>query len=121
MNGNTVKLAIWVWFYCNNYASLFQITEYKRCLQDTAGQERFRTLTPSYYRGAQGVILVYDVTSKASFQKLEMWLGEVDSYANRAGMVGRSHTIFKTIISLTEFLLQKHPSCFFLAGKNACG
>lgn len=26
-------------------------------LQDTAGQERFRTLTPSYYRGAQGVIL----------------------------------------------------------------
>lgn len=27
------------------------------CVQDTAGQERFRTLTPSYYRGAQGVIL----------------------------------------------------------------
>ncbi|XP_055337140.1 ras-related protein Rab-18-like [Paramacrobiotus metropolitanus] len=60
-NGNVVKLAIW----------------------DTAGQERFRTLTPSYYRGAQGVILVYDVTSKSSFQKLEMWLGEVDSYANK--------------------------------------
>ncbi|XP_055337334.1 ras-related protein Rab-18-like isoform X2 [Paramacrobiotus metropolitanus] len=64
-NGNVVKLAIW----------------------DTAGQERFRTLTPSYYRGAQGVILVYDVTSKSSFQKLEMWLGEVDSYANKPGMV----------------------------------
>ncbi len=31
--------------------------DFVSCLQDTAGQERFRTLTPSYYRGAQGVIL----------------------------------------------------------------
>ena len=29
---------------------------------DTAGQERFRNLTASYYRGAQGIIIVYDVT-----------------------------------------------------------
>lgn len=40
---------------------------------DTAGQERFRTLTPSYYRGAQGAILVYDVSSRASFERLDPW------------------------------------------------
>ena len=55
--------------------------------QDTAGQERFRTLTPSYYRGAQGVILVYDVTSRASFTKLDMWLNELQTYANRTNIV----------------------------------
>ncbi|RZC34894.1 ras-related protein Rab-18, partial [Asbolus verrucosus] len=44
VDGNTVKLAIW----------------------DTAGQERFRTLTPSYYREAQGAILVYDENREVS-------------------------------------------------------
>ncbi|XP_048373675.1 ras-related protein Rab-18-B-like isoform X1 [Sphaerodactylus townsendi] len=43
---------------------------------DTAGQERFRALTPSYYRGAQGVILVYDVTRRETFGGLESWLRE---------------------------------------------
>ena len=57
------------------------------CLQDTAGQERFRTLTPNYYRGAQGVILVYDVTSELSFKHLEEWLVELDTYATKKDVV----------------------------------
>jgi Ras-related protein Rab-18 len=47
--------------------------------KDTAGQERFRTLTPSYYRGAQGAILVYDVSSRETFAKLDVWLNELES------------------------------------------
>ncbi|XP_028133970.1 ras-related protein Rab-18-B [Diabrotica virgifera virgifera] len=65
IDGNTVKLAIW----------------------DTAGQERFRTLTPSYYRDAQGAILVFDVSSYASFSKLEMWLSELETYSTKSNIV----------------------------------
>lgn len=61
MEGKRVKLTIW----------------------DTAGQERFRTLTSSYYRGAQGVILVYDVANRESFESLRnTWIQELQAYAN---------------------------------------
>lgn len=65
IDGNTVKLAIW----------------------DTAGQERFRTLTPSYYRNGQGAILVYDVTDRVTFMKLETWLNELNAYCDRGDIV----------------------------------
>ncbi|KAJ3523889.1 hypothetical protein NM688_g8651 [Phlebia brevispora] len=45
-------------------------------LWDTAGQERFRSVTRSYYRGAAGAILVYDITSRASFLNLSRWLAD---------------------------------------------
>ncbi|XP_060111623.1 ras-related protein Rab-18-B-like isoform X2 [Heteronotia binoei] len=54
---------------------------------DTAGQERFRTLTPSYYRGAQGVILVYDVTRRETFVGLESWLRELEMYTTKKNVV----------------------------------
>ncbi|KAF5480590.1 hypothetical protein F2P56_001326 [Juglans regia] len=54
----------------------------KLAIWDTAGQERFRTLTSSYYRGAQGVIMVYDVTRRDTFTNLsEVWAKEVDLYS----------------------------------------
>nr|GMC66548.1 ras-related protein RABC1-like [Ipomoea batatas] len=47
-----------------------------------AGQERFRTLTSSYYRGAQGIIMVYDVTRRETFTNLsEIWAKEIDLYS----------------------------------------
>jgi Ras-related protein Rab-1A len=48
---------------------------------DTAGQERFRTITSAYYRGADGIIMVYDVTSMESFEHVNDWLKEVNRYA----------------------------------------
>lgn len=54
----------------------------KLTIWDTAGQERFRTLTSTYYRGAQGIILVYDVTRRATFTDLsDVWLKEVDRFS----------------------------------------
>ena len=44
---------------------------------DTAGQERFRTITTSYYRGSQGVVIVYDVTKRSSFESVAGWLHDI--------------------------------------------
>lgn len=46
-------------------------------LWDTAGQESFRSITRSYYRGAQGALLVFDMTKRSSFLHLQSWLEEV--------------------------------------------
>ncbi|KAL9459547.1 hypothetical protein AB3S75_002864 [Citrus x aurantiifolia] len=54
----------------------------KLAIWDTAGQERFRTLTSSYYRGAQGIIMVYDVTRRDTFTNLsDVWAKEIDLYS----------------------------------------
>lgn len=49
---------------------------------DTAGQERFRTITSAYYRGADGIIMVYDVTNSESFENVKNWLNEVEDHAS---------------------------------------
>ncbi|KAK1770573.1 40S ribosomal protein S1 [Phialemonium atrogriseum] len=54
-------------------------TPYRLNLFDTAGQERFRTLSTSFYRGAHGVILVYDISSRASFLSMEKWFDEAEA------------------------------------------
>jgi Ras-related protein Rab-21 len=48
--------------------------------QDTAGQEKFNSLTPLYYRDTQGAILVYDITFKESFEKVAKWITELQSF-----------------------------------------
>ena len=50
---------------------------------DTAGQERFRTIISSYYKGAQGILLVFDLTEKESFESLNNWLIEIEKNANK--------------------------------------
>ena len=49
---------------------------------DTAGQERFRGVASSYYKGASGVLLVYDITKLSTFTNLETWLNEVKNNAS---------------------------------------
>ena len=48
---------------------------------DTAGQERFRTITSSYYRGAQGIIVVFAVDDTKSFENVKTWVTEIERYA----------------------------------------
>lgn len=42
-----------------------------------AGQERYRSITSAYYRGAMGALLVYDISTRSSFDDLPRWLDEV--------------------------------------------
>lgn len=49
-------------------------------LWDTGGQERFRTLTSSYYRGAHGIIIVFDVNRRDTLLQLDNWIYESNRY-----------------------------------------
>ena len=92
MEGKKVKLMIW----------------------DTAGQERFRTITSSYYRGAQGVMIVYDVTSDRSFSNVKQWLSEIHRFAgeniekvlvgNKSDQTSRKEVDYDTGKTLAEDL-----------------
>ena len=55
VKGKTIKIQIW----------------------DTAGQENYRSIISSYYKGAAGALLVYDITSHESFEHIESWLKEL--------------------------------------------
>ena len=54
----------------------------KMQIWDTAGQERFRNVISSYFRGAHGILLIYDVTNRDSFKNLESWLIEIEKNAS---------------------------------------
>lgn len=60
LDGKRIKLQIW----------------------DTAGQERFRTITTSYFRGAQGILLVYDVTERQTFLSIRNWVQQIQMHAD---------------------------------------
>jgi len=54
---------------------------------DTAGQESFRSITRSYYRGAAGALLVYDITRRDTFNHLTRWLEEARQNANSSMVI----------------------------------
>ena len=59
LDGKLIKLQIW----------------------DTAGQDRFRTIRKTYYKGSQGVILVYDVCDEKSFGNVKNWVNQIEQNA----------------------------------------
>lgn len=65
IQGKNVKLQIW----------------------DTAGQESFRSITRSYYRGASGALLVYDITRRHTFLLLQSWLEDAKANAHTAMVI----------------------------------
>ncbi|CBK20309.2 uncharacterized protein [Blastocystis hominis] len=54
----------------------------KAQIWDTAGQERYRSITSAYYRGAVGALMVYDITSRSSFENVEGWLSELRQHSD---------------------------------------
>jgi len=74
-------------------------------LWDTSGQGRFCTIIRSYSRGAQGILLVYDITNKWSFEGIDRWLKEVDQHAPGIPKVlvgNRLHLAFKRQVDQDE-------------------
>ena len=49
---------------------------------DTAGQEKFRSITRQFYRDCQGAFIVFDLTKKSSFNELKTWINELKTHGN---------------------------------------
>ena len=64
-------LLFFIYFYFYFYLFLFLFLFF------SAGQERYHSLAPMYYRGAQAAIVVYDITSAESFEKAKSWITEL--------------------------------------------
>lgn len=52
-------------------------TKIRAHIWDTAGQEKFRAITKSYYRGAKGALVVFDITRRESFTNTDKWITEL--------------------------------------------
>ena len=50
---------------------------------DTAGQERYRSITNAYYRGAEGIFIVFDLTNPESFNNIQNWINEVTVFTGK--------------------------------------
>ena len=55
--------------------------KFKLQIWDTAGEERFKTVTSAYYRGADGIIIVFDQTDRESFDNVENWIEDISKYS----------------------------------------
>ncbi|XP_033630171.1 ras-related protein Rab-40C-like isoform X1 [Asterias rubens] len=74
-------------------------------LWDTSGQGRFCTILRSYSRGAQGILLVYDITSRWSFDGINRWIKEIDEHAPGVPKIligNRLHLAYKRQVSSEE-------------------
>ena len=68
---------------CDHYEKEVPVgnNKVKLSIWDTAGQERFRGLSSSYYKKARCVVIVYDITRKFSFEKIDFWREEIVNFA----------------------------------------
>ncbi|ELT90659.1 hypothetical protein CAPTEDRAFT_137281 [Capitella teleta] len=87
-------------------------------LWDTSGQGRFCTIFRSYSRGAQGILLVYDITNKWSFDGIHRWIKEIDEHAPGVPKIligNRCHLAYKREVSesLAETYALKNDMAFF--------
>ncbi len=96
------------------------ITKVGLKIWDTAGQEKFRCIAPMYYKDADAVILVYNVTDAKSFSELQFWLDEVREKARENCIVAvagnQADRVEEEKVSLaeaTEFA-NKNGALFFL-------
>uniref|UniRef100_A0A4W3KE25 RAB2A, member RAS oncogene family n=1 Tax=Callorhinchus milii TaxID=7868 RepID=A0A4W3KE25_CALMI len=81
---------------------------------DTAGQESFRSITRSYYRGAAGALLVYDITRRDTFNHLTTWLEDARQHSNSnmvIMLIGNKRFSFQRMTFQHWHLSLARPDC----------
>ncbi|XP_027694880.1 ras and EF-hand domain-containing protein-like [Vombatus ursinus] len=80
-------------------------------LWDTAGQERFRSIAKSYFRKADGVLLLYDVTCEKSFLNVREWVDTIQDAAHETipiMMVGNKADLCEAALAQGQQCVPKH-------------
>ncbi|EMP40699.1 Ras-related protein Rab-40C [Chelonia mydas] len=83
-------------------------------LWDTSGQGRFCTIFRSYSRGAQGILLVYDITNRWSFDGIDRWIKEIDEHAPGVPRIlvgNRLHLAFKRQVPTEQARSYAEKNC----------
>ncbi|XP_055098217.1 ras-related protein Rab-40C isoform X2 [Symphalangus syndactylus] len=83
-------------------------------LWDTSGQGRFCTIFRSYSRGAQGILLVYDITNRWSFDGIDRWIKEIDEHAPGVPRIlvgNRLHLAFKRQVPTEQARAYAEKNC----------
>lgn len=75
------KATVGVEFISKSYRINEQV--FKIEIWDTAGQERYKSITAAYYKGAKGALIVYDTTSKVSFENIDKWMSEIKEKSSK--------------------------------------
>lgn len=75
--------------------------------QDTAGQERYRTITTAYYRGAMGFILMYDVTNEESFNAVQDWYAFSFAHLQLNSLAVIQNALYAAFVVFLLLCLQK--------------
>ena len=70
---------------------------------DTAGQERYKTITKQYYKGSNGILLVYDITDRKTFSNLNFWIDDIK-------MDGPENLVFIIIGNKSDMVDQRKVS-----------
>ena len=102
---------------CNNRQIKLQIW-------DTSGQERFRSITQNFYRNADGIILVFDVTNKDSFSHIKDWLSDVqslDSDLKRILVANKTDLVESRVINkekIEKLYENKNMKCYETSAKS---
>ncbi len=101
LNNNTYKIHIW----------------------DTAGQERYKSITKNFYKHAEGIIFVYDITKKETFDNLKNWISSAENegdfkiiiVGNKLDMENEREVSIEQLKKLAE---KKNCQCFETSAKK---
>ena len=93
---------------------------------DTAGEERYRSITNAYYRGAEGILIVFDLTNKESFKNIENWINEVTVFTGKDVIIiclGNKNDLKKAISKNTieDFKKKTKLEIFNVSAKTGDG
>lgn len=96
---------------------------------DTAGQEKFRSISPMYYRSAQVIIVVFDVTNQESYKSIYFWISEL----NKSGNCEEDHKIYivgnkidmlddsSVDHSILRYIAEDIDKIYYVSAKNNIG